>query len=283
MAGSPPTNLASLLSRLYNLAADSGVDLAQIQRAMANVVVGQMLSSGVIKGGAAVKMRAGDQPTRFTTDLDALRPRHVSLDGFIDEFRDNLATGWCHFTGTLEELRPARPSNVPQLYVMQPFRIRLRYRGRHWLSVPFELNVDELDAAAHPEFHLARDLSHMFTTIGLDAPDAVRLLPVEHQIAQKLHACTDTSSGSQTNQRAHDLVDLQILVNISHIDWLGLRGICRRLFVFRQRHAWPPQVVAALDWLQLYEAAAGTLEVLPTVDQAVAWTNDLIRRIENTT
>ncbi len=37
---------------------------------MANIVVGQLLPGGAVKGGSAIKLRFGEGVTRFTTDLD---------------------------------------------------------------------------------------------------------------------------------------------------------------------------------------------------------------------
>jgi len=50
----------------------------RIQRAIANTIAGQMLPAGVVKGGTAMKVRVGEQASRFTPDLDASRdPRSL--------------------------------------------------------------------------------------------------------------------------------------------------------------------------------------------------------------
>ena len=38
---------------------------------MANVLVGQFLPDGVVKGGSSLKLRYGNRATRVTTDFDA--------------------------------------------------------------------------------------------------------------------------------------------------------------------------------------------------------------------
>ncbi|MGH9091707.1 MAG: hypothetical protein ACRDZR_10070 [Acidimicrobiales bacterium] len=54
----------------------------------------------------------------------------------------------------------------------------------------------------------------------------------------------------------------------------------RRLFASRRAHSWPPTVVAFEGWADMYADAAEDLDVLPTVDTAVAWANQLVARIE---
>jgi predicted nucleotidyltransferase component of viral defense system len=43
-----------------------------MERLVANVVTGQMLPPGVVKGGTALKIRVGDEKTRFSRDLDEI-------------------------------------------------------------------------------------------------------------------------------------------------------------------------------------------------------------------
>lgn len=83
-------------------------------------------------------MRAGEAASRLTTDLDAARHTDLTLNAYLDELAQRLDVGWGGFTGTLEQLPPAEPEGVAEQYVMQPFKIRLLYLGRHWLTVPFE-------------------------------------------------------------------------------------------------------------------------------------------------
>ena len=67
---------------------------------------------------------------------------------------------------------------------------------------------------------------------------------VEHQVAQKIHACTLVGRKTHKNDRAHDLVDLQILDQEQGIDREKAAGVTKRLFAVRYTHPWPPVVVA---------------------------------------
>ena len=53
-----------------------------------------------------------------------------------------------------------------------------------------------------------------------------------------------------------------------------------RLFRYRKCQAWPPKVVKVDGWDGIYATQKLKLPVLPTVDDAIAWTNDLIAKID---
>src|SRR5439155_18883729 len=81
-----------------------------------------------------------------------------------------------------------------------------------------------------------------------------------------------------SNERAHDLVDLQILDQEEIVDMAAVATVAQRLFAARRGHAWPPTVVAHERWDTIYAEAAAGLEVLADVDAAVAWANAFIAR-----
>lgn len=273
-----PRNLDSLQARVNNLARQRGQQPRRIQRAVASTVVGQMLPDGVVKGGTAMKIRVGEVGSRYTPDFDASRSRNVAVDDYVEQLRDRLEAGWAGFTGTVRVLEPRQVEDVPPDYLMRPFEIRLAYQGRHWLTVEFELGHDEVGSTEDRDFRIADDIREIFATIGLQEPAPIPLMLVEHQVAQKLHACTWVNPKTNRNDRAHDLVDLQILEQEEAIDYAELREIGARLFAARRAQEWPPTVVEYDEWDTIYAEAAEGLDVLPTVTEAVAWTNDLIAR-----
>jgi len=55
---------------------------------------------------------------------------------------------------------------------------------------------------------------------------------------------------------------------------------CVRLFDYRRQQAWPPTIVAGDQWDTLYAEAAGGLDVLPTVEEAVTWVDAFVRCID---
>jgi hypothetical protein len=275
-----PRNLTSLQARIRNEAGRRGRAANTVERLVANVVVGQMLPEGVMKGGAALQVRAGEGNARASRDLDASRAGDRGLDDYLDDLADNLATGWQGFAGTVRQApAPRPPASVPPDYVMKPFKIALSYKGSGWVTIDFELGRDEVGSTALPELRIADSVVDLFAALGLAQPAPIPLLPVDHQIAQKLHACTWVGDG-RGNARAHDLVDLQILVREEQPDLAAAGVTASRLFASRRAQPWKPVVVAYEDWESIYAVAAEGLDVLETVDQAIAWANDdLIARM----
>lgn len=242
---------------------------------MALVVVSQMLPEGAVKGGSAMALRYG-LGTRFTKDLDAARIQ--SLQGFRKDFENTLASGWAGFTGRLVERKPPQPPAIPPAYVMQPFDVKLEYLSKSWCTVKFELGHNEIGDADEPEYQLASGLISLFTELGLEQPKPVRVMRTDHQIAQKLHAAS-----SPGNERAKDLVDLQLLDAAEQLDFPQIAKTCIRLFDYRKQQAWPPTIQAGEQWTTLYAEAAEDINVLQTVEEAIEWTNELIQRIKEAT
>lgn len=265
-----PPSVRSLEQRIRNL--EGGGDLALRRRVgMALVVVGQMMPEGAIKGGSAMALRYG-RGTRFTRDLDAARVRPLAR--FRSDFEESLASGWAGFTGRLVEKAAPRPPKVPTAYVMQPFDVKLSYRGRPWCTVTFELGHNEIGDADQPEYHLAADLAELFAEVGLEAPKSVPVMRADHQVAQKLHAVSEEGS-----ERARDLVDLQLLDKGEALEAALVARTCARLFAYRRQQAWPPTIVAGDQWNSLYAEAAEGLDVLSTIEDAIVWVNGLVQRI----
>jgi hypothetical protein len=241
-----------------------------------------MLPPGVIKGGAALLIRFGESGARATTDLDTSRSSEFALDEWLDVFEERLAVGWGGFNGTLSLKKSKIPNDVPDDYVMRRFQIRLAYMSREWTTITLELMHDEVGSTAKPETRVGQRVLDLYALLGLPEPRPIPLLPVHHQIAQKLHACTGMGSNG-TNERAHDLVDLQLLVKEEKPDLAQVKATAMRLFASRKRQQWPPIVVAHPKWNTIYAESTGTLDVLPTVDEAVVWANTLIADIEAAT
>jgi len=105
---------------------------------------------------------------------------------------------------TVEQEDAATPDGVPVEYVMQPFSIRLAFRGRHWLTVAFELGHDEIGSTKRHDLRVADDLIRLFESSGLETPAPIPVLALDHQIAQKLHACTYVNPKTGQDERAHD-------------------------------------------------------------------------------
>ena len=99
-------------------------------------------------------------------------------------------------------------------------------------------------------------------------------MPLAHQVAQKLHGLSDSGSN-----RAHDLVDLQLIIAHGGVDFAETRRIAERLFANRRRQAWPPLIAKGDNWDTLYADARGNIDVLVPSDAAIEWVNALVKQI----
>ena len=261
-------NLDTAILRAF----DTEQEAFHARNLMANAIVGQMLPNGVVKGGSALSLRFGDAGMRFASDLDAARV--LELDEFIEQLGASLAAGWEGFTGRIVALTPAHPKDIPPHYVMQPFEVKLAYNGKSWFTVRLEVGHNEIGDADVVEYGLAKDIARLFEKVGLPCPGPSPLMPLHHQIAQKLHGATEPGS-----KRAHDLIDLQLIVSKGDVDYRKTKKACIRLFSYRQMQLWPPIVVENEQWDELYRAQVRYDNVLPNVGEAVKWANRLITRI----
>ena len=268
-----PNSRRNLDLAIDRLCASTGDEPGRVKRLLAAAIVGQMLPDGAVKGGNALKIRFGKDATRFSRDLDTARAS--ALAEYISHLEETLAQGWCGFTGTVVPREPAAPKGIPTAYVMRPFEIKLAYNGKSWMTLPLEVGHNEIGDADDPDMISSPDAAALMEELGFPEPQPVPCMKLEHQIAQKLHAVSCPGS-----ERAHDLIDLQIIVAGGGIDYTEARTVCERLFDYRQEQAWPPAITKRAGWDSLYAAQIGGLDVLPTVDEAVDWANSLVAKID---
>ena len=156
---------------------------------------------------------------------------------------------------------------------MQPYDIRLSYLGKPWCTVPIEVGHNEMGAAEDANWVTLDDAEEVFARLGFPALEKVPLMPLGHQIAQKLHAVTDDED------KVRDLVDLQLILQNDDVDLASTRDICEKLFAYRKRQEWPPAVMARPGWDEQYAVQSAGLPVSQDVDNAVSRVNGLIKSI----
>jgi len=280
----PPSNLTSLRARLRNHARVVRELETRVQRRLAALVVNEIFLSVhvgddgpavLVKGGTAIDLRRGAAAARLSKDWDAAV--RGNLDDFVAKARAALAEGWSGFTGRL-----AREAeiDVPGLAVKpRRFDVKLDYRGKPFATVPVELSPAEGDSGnEHDRISVTE-----YSAIGLEPLGPVYCLSLRYQIAQKIHACTDPLDGDTDNDRARDLVDLQLLALLLDEAQLDtVRAACVEIFAGRKRHAWPPTVRIWSAWPALYAAAIANLgdDVLRDVEAAADWLRGFIQAID---
>ena len=268
----PPHNVAYLEKALRAMAG-SDESLIRLRRTLANVIAGQFLDGAVMRGGGSLKLRYGEQATRYTLDFDAARK--VDEADFIERYSGKLAAGWSYFSGRLVRVPKPHPRNIPGEYVMQPFEVKLTYKNHPWCTVDLEVSYNEVgDADDGDRPPLPESVLKSFCALGFPEPSPVPLMRITHQFALKLHGVTDSQYS-----RVQDLIDLQLMAAREDIDFAEVNSVCRRLFANRRKQPWPTEVQLSDEWRISYERLKMNLPVLPTADEAVVWVNNLISSI----
>ena len=269
----PPQNV-SFLERAIRSLVDSNDKAYRLRVAMANVVVGQFLRDGVVRGGTSMKLRYGASTTRFTLDFDVAR--RTDLDDFISEFAKRLEVGWGEFNGSVVKFEGKHPRGVPTEYVMQPYGVKLQYRHHPWCTVRFEVSYGEIGDADEPEMiPVPKEIADVFAMLGFPSPAPIPVMSISHQISQKLHGLSEPG-----RQRVQDLVDLQLMAAHELIDFRAVRRICVRLFANRKKQPWPTNVVKSDGWESLYDTMRRDMVEIAPLDEAILWVNDLIAKID---
>ena len=113
--------------------------------------------------------------------MDFDMTRKIGLDEFLSGFKRRLAEGWNGFSGECDILPQASPRGVPFDYIMQPVRVRLKYRNQPWCSVSLEITkasygcADQFDEIAPNEETLA-----LFRDLGFPNPEPVYAMKLDH-------------------------------------------------------------------------------------------------------
>ncbi len=266
------TNLIRAIKRIAGPA-----DEVRLSRSLANVIVGQLLPDGVVKGGSSLMFRYGAACTRYTRDVDTARV--MEHDKYIEALQKTLASGWNGFTADLMVVEPPEPEGIPSAYVMKPYDAKIKYLGRPWQTVRVEVGHNEIGDADEYEESLPEELASVFEQLDFPRPRPLHVMKLSHQVAQKLHAVSEPGS-----ERAHDLIDLQLVMWHSKPDLADIRAKCVRLFDYRRRQAWPPEIVKGESWDGTYNAAMQTIDdrtaICQSADEAVAWVRALVAKID---
>ena len=266
----PPNSKSNLERAISRYTGNDAVRANELAVAFSNAIVAQMIGAGVVKGGSSLKLRYGDKATRVTKDLDAAWS--TDLDSFLKDISAKLKVGWNGFVGEVVVLKQASPRGVPFEYVMQPCAVHLSYLGTPWRVVDMEIGHNEVgDADAFDLIPVPHEIALLAEHLCFPALGKVRAMKLEYQVAQKLHGVTERGS-----KRAHDLIDLQLILEQEKIDMAKTAAICRELFRYRRKQPWPTSVVKNENWAAAYADQKGNLNVLPTVDEAIDWANELI-------
>lgn len=216
-----------------------------------------------LKGGAAIELRlrrprphsaspsvsTGVRP-RATKDLDVtFRGEAAALQTAVEQALQDPHPEF-RFRAELE---------TPEATAMRRFRVRVSYlqRGIGGMPAPKELNSVKLEVSCYEGTPYPSDLvpAYSLKPFGIEGPTHLPCLPLPKQIAQKLHAVTETPDGDRRNQRFRDLVDI-VMLSVLVPPSPELRTVCEETFQIRGRHGWPPAVIAHPEWIAPLEQRA---------------------------
>jgi hypothetical protein len=273
----PPPNAGSLTKRIANLADKVEIDPNLMEVAFAQVILGQMLP-GVLRGGAALKIAIGPLGSRFSSDADLVLPHDLvpeSFEGWINRGTKR----WGVFRVSISRRKKeAKPEGVPPDYVIRTYTARIFYGDSFWRAIKLEVGRDEVGGFEEPAQRIAEEWSAYFAKIGLEDPGAIAVFPYPEQLVQKLDGCTRPDKKGD-NDRAHDLVDIQLILADTRIEPSSLRDLARSTFAYR-KVSWPPTARSFPSWSTLYAAdAVDYPEVIKDLDEAVNWLKDFIVEI----
>jgi hypothetical protein len=294
----PPLNVTQLNDRLAQAARELGIPVARARVMLCTLIVSQMLPDAVaIKGGMGIKLRFGERGTRATSDLDLSTCSRG--EEFEQVFRARLAEGWgtvppskgerrrspdapdrVAFTASVRVAKLHDPGLARPEYVMHPYRVSIAFLGNAWGALDVEVSDPEIGLHAHPRKEIDGELAWFGGYFSFGELQPVELVDLEYQIAQKIHAVTDPAY-----ERAHDLVDLQILWNVEP-DLPLLNRLCVGTFGWRNQQLWPPLPLRQMEgWALAYADAReetevnGHTPVLANVAVARDWLGEIIERI----
>jgi hypothetical protein len=246
-----------------------GVVFGRLQRHVAVLVVAQFAATLVdgqgaplllVKGGSSLELRRGIVDSRTSKDLDTVVRQDIAA--VRDRLADAGEIGWEGFTAVFT---PPEEIEIPGLPIKaRRFTAKLSYRGKPFASVPIEVsaveagNADQFDALT----------SEALALVGVTTDVTVPCMTLPWQIAHKVHAVSAVLPKPKVNDRAHDLVDLQLLeALIADADLSDTRSACCAVFEARAQHSWPPAVVVMPHWPPVYVCALEGLGHLDRVEK----------------
>ncbi|HMI81775.1 MAG TPA: nucleotidyl transferase AbiEii/AbiGii toxin family protein [Solirubrobacterales bacterium] len=182
----------------------------------------------VLKGGFALDLRLATR-ARSTKDVD------IEWRAEVTELLDVLLDAANYDAGDFFEFAIER-AGVPEdrLGGSHRFRVSASLAGRSFESFLLDVGF-RLDDALEAETLRTDD----FLGFAEIEPVEVQAVPLELQVAEKLHAYTRVYEGGRISSRTKDLIDLALIAELSQLDAAGLRREIDTIFELRATHAAP--------------------------------------------
>jgi hypothetical protein len=224
----PRNVVASVLARLRNVAADSGLsfnDILQayvIERFLARLALSPQADTFLLKG--ALMLRVWGVPrARPTMDIDLLR-RGIADQAVLVQFVEQCAAIEDPSDGVILEPSTISVESIRDATEYVGTRIRLQ---AHLAKVRQTVQIDfGVGDAVHPQPQLIE-----YPVLLTNSPIRLHAYPVEAAIAEKFHAMVDLDL---QNSRMKDFYDIWILSRTLAFSGHGLSQAIRYTFQRRQ-------------------------------------------------
>ena len=204
----------------------------------------------VVKGAYAIDLRLGSRG-RSTRDVDLERSDDAEA--------------------ALHDMRDASAVDVGDYFRFGVERSRQRVPHEHDRAVRFHVAAD-LAGRSFDNFTVDVAFGELLVEGPdvIDGPDLlafagiprtrVPAIPLERQIAEKVHAYTRIYASGRRNTRVKDLVDLAHIARMSELDGTKLCAALRRTFATRLTHEPPTELpFPPAEWAVPYRLLAETL------------------------
>lgn len=207
----------------------------------------------LLKGGFALDLRLTER-ARATKDID------LDWRDCKDELMDTLLDAADHDAGDFFTFRVERAGPPEdQLGGSRRFRVSASLAGREFETFLLDIGYRVISAAGIE----ALTTPDLLAFAGLP-PVTVPALPLETQVAEKLHAYTRIYADAQPSSRTKALVDLVLISELASFDATSLQRAILQIFTVRGTHPVPETLPPPPpDWSTPFGELARTVG-LPT-------------------
>lgn len=231
--GSPEGFRRALETRLGSISRDTGQSLTRLRKLVVfDRLVARLVTVGagrwVLKGGVALDYRFGDR-ARTTRDIDFVV--HGGEPGAIaDLLLAQAADLQDFFTFAVE--RSTELADVDGADVIR-FHVRAELAGRLFDAFVLDVGFDPPDETVEVSG------PNLLEFAGLRSP-VVPAIPLEVQVAEKVHAYTRTYGASgRPSTRVKDLIDMNLIATEAAVEGRRLHKALGITFARRATHAMP--------------------------------------------
>lgn len=250
----------ALEQRLLNLTRETELSLARLRKSVVfDRLLARLSASApdrwVLKGALALDFRF-ESGGRATKDIDLVRRdnEEAATEDLIAAQATELDD---HFVFTIEKVEQREEWQEGALR----YRARAELAGRLFDEVIIDIGFSD-PLQWEPERLRGPDLLG-FADIE---PAEVRALPLEQQVAEKLHAYTRVYGSGHPSSRAKDLIDLVLIKSYATLDGSRLREAMRETFRSRALQDLPSSVPEPPpDWETAYRKLATEVGIDPTL------------------